>query len=281
MSAKLEDGDFRGAVRLACSEDCIADMDPATFAALQAKHPPPHPLSSIPPPLDVDPAAVRHISFEAVFSAIRSFPNGSAGGPDGLRPQHLRDLTGPSANEGSHRLITALTSFTKLVLEGRTPPSIRLAFFGASLIALKKKGRGFTPIAVGSPLRKLAAKVASGAVREEMSTLLAPTQLGFGVRGGVEAAIHAARQYLHLLPPDYAIIKLDFSNAFNSVCRDKMLSAVLDLAPEPYQFVYSAYSAPSSLYWGDKILFSQEGIQQVDPLALFCFALPFSGSSHG
>ena len=108
-----------------------------------------------------------------------------------------------------------------------------------------------------------------------MSALLAPTQLGFGVRGGVEAAIHAARQYLHLLPPDYAIIKLDFRNAFYSVCRDKMLSAVLDLAPELYQFVYSAYSAPSSLYWGDKILLSQERIQQGNPLGplLFCLVI--------
>ena len=55
----------------------------------------------------------------------------------------------------------------------------------------------------------------------------------------------------------------------------KMLSAVLDLAPEIYQFVYSAYSAPSSLYWGDKILLSQEGIQQGDPLGplLFCLAI--------
>ena len=268
---------------MACSEDCIADMDPATFAALQAKHPPPHPLSSIPPPpLDVDPAAVRHISFEAVFSAIRSFPNGSAGGPDGLRPQHLRDLTGPSANEGGHRLITALTSFTKLVLEGRTPPSIRPAFFGASLIALKKKGGGFRPIAVGSTLRRLVAKVASGAVRAEMSALLAPTQLGFGVREGVEAAIHAARQYLHLLPQDYAIIKLDFRNAFNSVRRDKMLSAVLDLAPELYQFVYSAYSAPSSLSIGGiRFSFLKKEFNRGTPLALLCFALPFSGSSHG
>ena len=48
VSLKLEEGDFKGAVRLACSEDTIADMSEATFSALQ-KHPSPHPDSSIPP----------------------------------------------------------------------------------------------------------------------------------------------------------------------------------------------------------------------------------------
>ena len=35
----------------------------------------------------------------------------SAGGPDGLTPQHLKDLTGPSAKEGGHSLLLTLTSF--------------------------------------------------------------------------------------------------------------------------------------------------------------------------
>ena len=48
VSMKLEEGDFRGAVRLACSEDTIAASNDATFAALQLKHPPPLPDSSIP-----------------------------------------------------------------------------------------------------------------------------------------------------------------------------------------------------------------------------------------
>ena len=45
VSMKLEEGDFRGAIRLACSEDTIAESNDTTFAALQLKHPPPHPSS--------------------------------------------------------------------------------------------------------------------------------------------------------------------------------------------------------------------------------------------
>ena len=54
-----------------------------------------------------------------------------------------------------------------------------------------------------------------------------------------------------------------------------MLEAVQDLAPELFPFVHSAYSSPSSLFWGDKILQSSEGVQQGDPLGplLFCLSI--------
>ena len=135
-------------------------------------------------------------------------------------------------------------------------------------------GGGGWPIAVGCTLCRLAAKVASGKVLEDMAALLAPRQLGFGVKGGVEAAVHSARLYLRNLEPQQVLLKLDFKNAFNSVCRDKMLSAVHVLVPV-LPFVHSAYSSPSSLFWDDKSLQSCEGVQQGDPLGplLFCLTL--------
>ena len=128
---------------------------------------------------------------------------------------------------------------------------------------------------MGSTLRRLVAKAASAIMKSKMSALLAPTQLGFGIKGGVDAAIHAARYYLHHLTPHHAVVKLDFRNAFNSVRRDNMLNAVLDLAPELFHFVHSVYSSPSNLYWGDKIIHSEEGVQQGDPLGplLFCLTI--------
>ena len=75
------------------------------------------------------------VSVEEVIKAIRSFPNGSAGGPDGLRPQHLKDMVGQTG--GGHDLLTALATFLTLVLSCRTPP-IRPYFFGANVIALQK-----------------------------------------------------------------------------------------------------------------------------------------------
>ena len=50
--------------------------------------------------------------------------------------------------------------------------------------------------------------------------------------------------------------KLDYKNAFNTLRRDKMLSAVLEFAPDLFPFVHSAYSEPSFLFFGEHILSS-------------------------
>ena len=46
-----------------------------------------------------------------MVTAIQSFPNGSSDDPNGLRPQHLKDMIGPGAGEGCVALIKALASF--------------------------------------------------------------------------------------------------------------------------------------------------------------------------
>ena len=96
VSAKLEEGDFKGAVRLASSEDTLAPLNVATLEALKGKHPPPHPDSIIP---SADQTS-QHltISGEDITQAILSFPKSSAGGPDGLRPHHLKDIVHQGIN---------------------------------------------------------------------------------------------------------------------------------------------------------------------------------------
>ena len=278
VSAKLEEGDFKGAVRLASSDDTLAPMNDATFQALQEKHSPPHPDTSIPSITELQPQHTIIVAVEKVARAIQSFPTSSAGGPDGLRPQHLKDML--SDDSSRHVFLPALAFFVQLVLEGRTPTSIRPFFFGANLTALLKKQGGVRPISVSCTLRRLVAKVAGSKVMEEMGDLLAPQQLGFGVKGGAEAAVHALRLYLCDPNPGKAVLKLDFQNAFNSICRDKMLDAVREHVPELHPFIHSAYSLPSSLFWSDKTIQSAEGVQQGDPLGplLFCLSIHHMGT---
>ena len=134
MSEKLEKGDFKGAIHLACSENFMADRSEATFTTIKVKHPSPYPNSSIPP----SPVVILFlppVSVDEVSRVIRSFPNGSVGGSDGLRPQHLKDMTNSSnAVDPSLELLSALASFSTLVLEGKTPLPIHPFFFGATLI---------------------------------------------------------------------------------------------------------------------------------------------------
>jgi len=82
------------------------------------------------------------------------------------------------------------------------------------MCALAKKGGGVRPIAVGSTLRRLVAKAACCSVRESVVAKLAPSQLGFGVQLGAEAAAHFARSFLTNIGKGQALLKIDFSNAF-------------------------------------------------------------------
>ena len=135
-------------------------------------------------------------------------------------------------------LLQSLTSFINFILSGEVTHSVRHFFFGATLIALNKIDGGVRPIDVGCTLRRLVAKCAGNHVMKAMGTLVAPHQLGYGVPLGAEAAVHAARIFLHNLQPGQLIMKLDFRNAFNSLRRDKMVTLVEELVPEllPWYF---------------------------------------------
>ena len=131
-----------------------------------------------------------------------------------------------------------------LVLAGKTPEWARAFFFGASLFAFNKNDGGIRPIAVGLTLRRLAAKIACRAVSNQCADFLKPRQVGVGVKRGAEALVHGARRFLENMPDNYSFIKLDFSNAFNSVRRDCILEAVSERAPELLGYVCSAYGGP-------------------------------------
>ena len=137
--------------------ESFAPNNAETLSALRSKHPAPYPNSLMPPPFPPDQLQGLQVSCEEVVGAIKSFPCVSAGGPDGLRPQHLKDMVCTSAGGGVSHLLRALTAFINLVLKGKTAP-FACPFFGASLIALEKTGGGVSPNAVGCALRRLVAK---------------------------------------------------------------------------------------------------------------------------
>ena len=126
---------------------------------------------------------------------------------------------------------------------------------------------------VGCALRRLVAKCVVVSVRKSLGEVLAPLQLGFGTPVGIEAAVHAAHIYLHNMDPTYLLLKLDFSNTFNTIRRDKILSSVLDMIPEIYPLVYSCCNHPSLLFFGNHTIPSADGVQHGDSLGPLLFSL--------
>jgi len=131
------------------------------------------------------------------------------------------------------------------------------------------------PIAVGMTLRRLAAKVLMYKLNSRCEDLFWPHQVGVGTPLGAEMAIHSVRKFLtSSSTKDYVLLKTDFSNAFNTLRRDKALTEIRDKVPEIYKYVWQAYAKPSYLFLGqDEFIMSQEGVQQGDPLGPFIYSL--------
>ena len=89
---------------------------------LKEKHPPRHPSFESPPEPIQSAVNLMVVSPSDIFAAIRSFPAGSAGDPDGLRPQHLKDLLTSRSGLGASLLQEALCRFVNFVIKGLRSP---------------------------------------------------------------------------------------------------------------------------------------------------------------
>ncbi|KAL0829371.1 hypothetical protein ABMA28_004148 [Loxostege sticticalis] len=191
-ASTLSDGNIKGAARILFSDDLIAPSTPDTLSALKSKHPPSATNSQLPDSPDPTQPALQTTP-EALTSAINSFSSGSAGGMDGLTPQHLKDLVSVSCGEAGTALLKNLVSLVNLMLSGGVNPDFLKFLYGANLCAFKKKDGGIRPIAVGCTFRRLAAKICCRAISDGLAAYFEPVQLGFGIKGGCEAAIHSLR----------------------------------------------------------------------------------------
>lgn len=266
---RIYDGDIRGAARLLFSNDTLASNSSETLSALASKHPPAAAGLCLPASPD-DSCTFLSVLPDDVLFSINSFQSGSAGGLDGLSPQHLKDLTG--CGESGEGLIRAITSLVNKMLSGQVSTEIIDILYGANLCALLKKDGGIRPIAVGTTYRRLAAKVCCRIKSSELRSKFQPTQLGFGSRGGCEAAVHSLRSFVSCHTNDI-LLKVDVKNAFNSVDRGALLTQIKDKLPDVYPFLWQCYGSPTKLIYKDKLLSSEVGCQQGDPLGPAIFSL--------
>ena|SRR6218665_434977 len=128
VAAKLEDGNITAAARLISSDEAPAMINEETLELLRQKHP----AAPLDRPTFHRPNTTPLQSTEAEVQLImRSFPLGSSGGPDGLRPQHVLELVGnPDTGPG---LLRAVTSLINLLLAGTCPQDIRSVLFEGTL----------------------------------------------------------------------------------------------------------------------------------------------------
>lgn len=271
VERKINAGDIKGAAQLLFSSDAAAPDTAETLSALESKHPLSSPSSQLPPPPDPT-ERTPTATVEDVQAAVASFRGGSAGGLDGLSPQHYKDLIFGTTGDTGRVVLESVTQLVNLMLSGKVCTEITDVLYGANLCALKKKDGGIRPIAVGNAIRRVVSKICCKHIAPILSDKFQPTQLGFGSKGGCEAAVHAARAFLTSGAGE-VLLKVDVRNAFNSVEREALLTQIKEVVPEIYHYMWQCYGEKTKLVYRNHLLYSAAGCQQGDPLGPAIFSL--------
>jgi len=271
----VREGKLGDAARLLADWNELADPDlPEVREELKRLHP-----LSEDDAVPVLPKDVRHISIhmtkddllKLLATACRKH---SSGGPSGWTYHLIR----AACREDAAR--NAILALINLILAGAIPEGARKLLLASRLVPFRKPNNGVRPIAVGEAFYRLAASFAVRSVVHKAVDVLGPIQLGVGVRGGVEAAVHVLQEAI--LDPERksVILSLDIENAFNSLSRAFMLKSLFAI-PEfrpIYSLVHWAYRSPSDLLVlkGGRVLYtlrSSRGVRQGDPLGSLLFAI--------
>ena len=269
--SKAKEGRYSAAMRSLGASPCASPDNPEALKDLIARHPQaaiPDPPDSCSPPLSVDE--------DAVLAALQSFPRGSSPGGSRLRAEHLLAAVSGSPSFSPSSCLSALTSWLNFILSGRSDSRIAPWLVSAPLIAIPKKTGSFRPIAVGEVIRRLTSRLCCAAIHSFLpDTFLPYNQVGVGVCGGLEAAVHSIRQCLSSLgdDPNLCCIKLDFKNAFNECSRSSFLHRLQLEFPELLPYVHWCYGCSGELRFGSHSISSTSGVQQGDPLGPLLFSL--------
>ena len=105
---------------------------------------------------------------------------------------------------------------------------LRPYFFGARLIPhSQERWWHKRPIAIGTIYHKLISSTIMCNLKEKLHGTFSPVQLGMGMPGSAENIVHGIRNLLsdH---PDWVLVSLDHTNAFNYVSRVAFFKQVQD-----------------------------------------------------
>ena len=262
-----------------------APMPAALMAArIEALHPPDDHRDILPPATD-DPALglSMQLSPDAIRNRMYRLKRDSSAGNSGWTNKLLRFICEDRDNSvgvgnpvngaaGPNALHLAFTALCNKTLRGELTGIARELLTTARLIMIPKPDGGYRPIRIVCAIQRLFGAAICIEARNILGTYLRPIQLGGGFKSGAEIA--ARYMDVAYLQGD-AILKLDISNAFNTVRHGIIYEGILAKIPglaRYFRFQYGSHSIMRNNE-GEIIARTRTGVGQGDPCAPCYFEL--------
>ena len=182
---------------------------------------------------------------------MEGFPRGTSPGYSQLCAQHLLDAIKGACTPDTQLCLDNLTRLMSKLLAGKIDHRVAPWLSGAPLTALMKKTVSYCSIAVGQVLRCLASRICCASIRDRLPDVFVPYgQVGVGLRGGLEAAIHSMRSFIDatFAREDFCCLKIDMTNAFNECSRLAFLERLRREFPQLFAWAQWSYHSPGELH---------------------------------
>ena len=226
--------------------------------------------SGVPTPRS--PSQLHQFTDQHVREALFSFTPTSAAGLFGYRPSIFQQC----ARAESFHFVPTLTKAVNLLACGNDPRFLQPFLAGGVSIALVKPNRGVRPLCCGDPLRRLVAKCFCLGGKDEISRGFKGKNFGVGCPGGVEAVAHSLRDTLQKhRKSGFALLKIDFKNAFNLLNREAFVRATSKMFPGLERWTWWCYNQPTLLvYYHKSEFFWRRLIDTPPPSKIRLMTLP-------
>jgi ribonuclease HI len=254
-------------------------LTPRRIRNLLSLHPSRH--SNIQLPSNIDQLTTPTVNAEALTRLIKQCDDGASAGPSNLTMGHLRAMS------RDPECLLGLVAIVQDIINNDISPTATAIITSAISVAIDKPSstpdiEAVRPLAVPESLYKLASLVCLESIAHALPTLFPRIQLGCGIKGGVEIAVHRTQLALETGGPGTVVLRTDFRNAFNERKRHIIAQALFS-APSTskiWRFFALAYGghdgSQMGIYQRGELIYkfiNNEGVKQGCPLAAFLYAL--------
>ncbi len=219
------------------------------------------------------------VTASEVCKFIKSRSPTTAGGKSGMAYALFQRLLKKATPE----MVQTLTDFIQRIINGKLTVGVATRLNELRGVAFKKPDSDKPrPIGIGEAFLQVASGLAASKLSEKVAGILGPTCVGVGIPDGPSVAAQSVRLALEK-NPSWGVLKLDVTNAFNSVDRQAVLDVVAEKLPEIFEYAWSRYALPSTVEYRPReghpiVIPCTQGVVQGDPLSGLLYNLAQEGA---